>query len=189
MKTNMNVSFTGYKNVAGMVYGAGSLSDPNISANTKVVFQVDNNGTKDLDEMQEVFKRFKDPVQNNFLSVESTYSENAKGQPIEKILVNGSELEFKDENFSVIRKVQNALNKIKNSETPFPLSRDYLESEDCAKNIFGDANIAGVITQDKTIRTQEEMLERLHSKEFFQKTSSLILEQINKNIKKLFNIV
>lgn len=198
----MNVSFTGLQNI-GAASNINAFRDnifkgePEIM--NRLVVQLTNIGTKDLQEFQEVLKKFPDKkTNNNFLRIDMHSKSNI--EEIKELLMNPEglnesssakgdifELNEKPLDFyqdaSVFSKIAKLINRIVKDKEEFPLSKGYLESEDVLINLQ-----SGVAPEIDAKMANAEILPimRLHGKENVQMVAHKIEQGINNTMESFY---
>lgn len=138
----MELSFKGFKNI-----GAGISTNETASCR-RLVFQLTNDGSKDLTNAKVIFDQFPDPLNKGFVKIDClTYTDSFKREN-KAFLLNNQYLEESKENMPIFAQIAKWAKKIYAEgevylclklPSPFPLETEYLKSTDCLKNFDIDS--------------------------------------------------
>lgn len=199
----MNVSFTGLQNI-GAASNINAFRDnifkgePEIM--NRLVVQLTDIGTKDLQEFQTVLKKFPDlKTKNNFLRIDMHSKSNVEEiinllnnpKTVAKNLnlsgdifeLNGKPIDLY-EDASVFSKIVKLVKRIVNEKEEFPISKDYLESEDALINL--QSGIAPEM-EGREASVQIFPIEKLHGKDNVQMIAQKIEQGINNAMERFYS--
>lgn len=177
MKTDMNITFTGIKNAAGVVYpGEGQ------NLTRRLIVQLTNEGTKDLDEFSSILKEYPDKLNKNFLRIDSSKVEDTFGNIHREFYLNEKPVEISNQNMNIFEKLLPFLTKISESEKPFPHKLQYYSSGDCIVNLYKNPLPSNFKKENKDY----DFIEDAHSFDVLKETARRIRNAIANNLEKFF---
>lgn len=172
------ISFNGYRNLSGYSFSFANWG-------TKidgVGFHLTNKNGLHAKDYESITRSFQPPFYMpaiKFEHIDRVYLPDGSLFREDVFFLNDQELLLCDENLSIFEKIMKSIEEIKNSNKPFQLSQDYMESPDSFiefKNSFGYANEEAF----------KSMSQYIHSTESISKGINQIEEAVDRVMKDYF---
>ncbi len=170
----MEISFQGFRNAGVQKHVLYSSTGKRASLTIFNSELTNDFKGKDLDSFEKIFKKSVNKQNPNFLTLELwKYRKNPKNNDVRSaFFINEKEYKVSDETLGVFERVAKLLNKIcKTPDEEFKVSKDYLESEDMAKNFILEKDML-----------EEDIVESMHSPECVKKVAGKLLEEITDEV-------
>lgn len=129
----------------------------------KMAIQLTDEGGKDLSKYKDIFDKFPDPKNNGFLSIDCFTRSFA---PAPDLKINGKSLDIEnDPKLIVFDKLTKLFKTVENTQSPFKLDSDYVNSELCKQNLsLGTSNNIYEIQELHTIDEVRNIANQIHKK-------------------------
>lgn len=128
MEINMNISFTGIKNIGGYIVDDGSVDYGDKTFLVCTQLQLTNKGNRDLDEFTNILKIYRNVYNKD--SIFLGYAKNLQNGEY-KFNLNGSFLEINDVNLFIWEKLAKLFDKLKiKNPNEYELNQSFMDCED-----------------------------------------------------------
>lgn len=178
-----NVSFKGLNNVgcAGVTTQKGGV--------LRIVAQLTDEVTPDLNKFADVFEKFPDPLNKGFLRIDNEFTKDNGKTIVGQFKINGKFFHLGYDNFPMVAKVLGLIDTINSRAYEamntgkrefIPIERAYVEGKDCIKNYTFDKIPRTQPQIDQTIREAHSPTKIIASTEIF---SKFLTESFRKHLK------
>lgn len=201
----MNVSFTGIQNIGAARFHNGNNVIPTHVAGVltkkneliedynfimdRIVFELTDDGEKDLSKFKPILNQFPNKRSNNFfrfdivrLKKDETYLSDIKklSNPVKTLFfLNSKQIEMKDENIRLFSKINGLLKRIVGKDE-LPLNDNYIGSYDQTMNFYDELFSHGHAIPEKIVKNfNDENYSRKKAQEMLGLTTKSLIDLVS----------